>query len=82
MSCAGVRLSGHNRGRPCNAAVAPYTLRGKNYCAAHRTIASEVPGEFVAAKATLGRKLVRQEAAAAARAAQIDAFSEDHSVTM
>lgn len=73
MSCSGVKLSGGCRGTPCGA-VAPYTLRGKSYCAAHRTIAAEAPGEFVAARATLGRKLVRKAEQQAEAKRQLDAF--------
>ena len=75
MSCAGVKLSGTGRGTPCGA-VAPYTLRGKSYCAAHRTIAAEAPGEFTAARATLGRRLVRQAERQALADAQLDAFEQ------
>lgn len=74
MSCSGVKLSGTGRGTPCGA-VAPYKLRGKSYCAAHRTIAAEAPGEFVAARATLGRKLVRQAELQTLQDAQVDAFA-------
>lgn len=73
MSCYGVKLSGTGRGTPCGA-VASYTLRGKSYCAAHRTIAGEAPGEFVAARATLGRKLVRLAAQRDLDARQVSIF--------
>jgi hypothetical protein len=73
--CSGVKLSGSDRGRPCGS-VASYVFRGKSYCAAHRTIAAAAPEEFTAARATLGRRLVRAEEEAAAISAKVDAFVE------
>ena len=75
MQCSGVKLNGPFRGRPCNS-VAHYVFRGKHYCASHRTIAAAAPEEFTAARATLGRRLVKQQEADARSVAQVDAFPE------
>lgn len=80
MKCSGVDVGGYRKGEPCGA-VAKYTLKGKAYCAAHRSIAQKEPRRFKAAiecweKAQL-RQIRRQRAAEALKNTQVDAFESE-----
>lgn len=75
VKCSGVDVSGHRKGEPCGA-IAKYTLKGKSYCAAHRSIAQKEPKRFKDAthcweQAEL-RRIRKARAAEALRGTQLD----------
>lgn len=59
MKCSGVDVSGYRKGEPCGA-QAKYMLRGKSYCAAHRSIAQKEPKRFTEAVACWERAELRR----------------------
>lgn len=84
MNCSGVKVRGYWRGYPCGA-VAKHTLRGKHYCGSHLAIARDDPKQFKEAIKAEERRIIRehrQKLKDAAKEKQVDAFSEDHVVTM
>jgi hypothetical protein len=77
VKCSGVDVSGHRKGEPCGG-IGKYMLRGKSYCAAHRSIAQKEPKRFQEAtecweKAQI-RRIRKERQAEALKNTQVDAF--------
>lgn len=71
--CAGVGLRGYRVGEPCGA-VPKYSVRGKQYCAAHYVTALKEPHRFREAVEAFVRGEARREMQRRAAERQVDAF--------